>query len=76
MAPYTWSWNPEALLAIPALAIGYAWALRRFPAAPWRVACFAASLVLLLAVLATPTALAARAHTNLVRFFAEQDAAT
>ena len=39
---------------IPALAIGYAWALRRFPAAPRRVACFAAALVLLLAVTITP----------------------
>ncbi|HUP31450.1 MAG TPA: cytochrome c oxidase assembly protein [Gaiellaceae bacterium] len=52
--PYAWSWNPEALLVIPAMAIGYAWALRRFPAAPWRVACFAAALVLLLAVTITP----------------------
>ena len=39
---------------IPALAIGYAWALRRFPAAPWRMACFAAALLLLLAVTVTP----------------------
>ena len=54
MDPYTWSWNPEALLVIPAMAIGYAWALRRFPAAPWRVACFGAGLVLLLAVTITP----------------------
>jgi cytochrome c oxidase assembly factor CtaG len=52
--PYAWSWNPEALLVIPAMAIGYAWAFRRFPAAPWRVACFAAALVLLLAVTITP----------------------
>jgi putative membrane protein len=52
--PYAWSWNPEALLVLPALTAGYVWAIRRFPAAPWRVACFAAAIVLLLAVTITP----------------------
>jgi len=52
--PYSWSWNAEALVALPALTIAYVWALRRFPAAPWRVACFAAAIVLLLAVTITP----------------------
>ena len=41
-------------MALPALTIAYVWALRRFPAAPWRVACFAAAIVLLLAVTITP----------------------
>jgi cytochrome c oxidase assembly factor CtaG len=52
--PYSWSWNPEALVVLPALTAGYVWALRRFPAAPWRQACFAAAIVLLLAVTVTP----------------------
>jgi cytochrome c oxidase assembly factor CtaG len=52
--PYSWSWNPEALVVLPALALAYAWALRRHPAAPWRVVCFAAAILLLLAVTITP----------------------
>jgi cytochrome c oxidase assembly factor CtaG len=52
--PYSWSWNPEALVVLPALTIAYVWALRRFPAPPWRVACFGAAIVLLLAVTITP----------------------
>ena len=54
MDPYSWSWNPEALLVLPALTVAYVWALRRWPAPPWRVACFAAAIVLLLAVTITP----------------------
>jgi len=41
-------------VALPALTALYLWALRRFPAAPWRVACFGASIALLLAVTVTP----------------------
>jgi putative membrane protein len=52
--PYAWSWNAEALVVVPALALGYVWALRRFPAPPWRIACFTGSLVLILAVTITP----------------------
>jgi putative membrane protein len=52
--PYAWSWNLEALIVIPALTVGYVWALRRFPAPRWRVACFAGAMVLLLAVTVTP----------------------
>jgi cytochrome c oxidase assembly factor CtaG len=52
--PYSWSWNPEALVVLPALTAAYLGALRRFPAAPWRVACFTAAIVLLLAVTITP----------------------
>ena len=54
MDPYSWSWNPEALVAIPALTAAYVWALRRSPPPPWRVACFVAAIVLLLAVTITP----------------------
>ncbi len=52
--PYSWSWNPEALLVVPALAAAYVWVVRRHAAERWRVACFAASLVLILAVTVTP----------------------
>jgi len=41
-------------VVLPALTAAYVWALRRFPAAPWRVACFAAAVVLLAAVTITP----------------------
>ena len=39
---------------LAALAAAYFWALRRYPAAPWRVACFAVAIALLLAVTITP----------------------
>jgi cytochrome c oxidase assembly factor CtaG len=46
--------DAEALVLVPTLAVGYALALRRHPAPPWRVACFAAALALLLLAFATP----------------------
>jgi cytochrome c oxidase assembly factor CtaG len=52
--PYAWSWNPEALVLVPLMALGYAIALRRFPAPAWRIACFATAMTLLLAVTITP----------------------
>jgi putative membrane protein len=52
--PYRWSWNPEALLLVPLLTVGYVVALRRYPAPRWRIACFAAAMVLVLAVTITP----------------------
>ena len=52
--PSSWSWNPEALLVIPALTLGYAYATRRFPAPVWRITAFAAAMLLLLAVTITP----------------------
>jgi cytochrome c oxidase assembly factor CtaG len=52
--PYSWSWDPDALVLVPALGVAYAIALRRFPAPAWRVAAFCGGLVLLLAVLITP----------------------
>ena len=54
MDPYAWSWDPDALVLVPALGVAYGLALRRFPAPPWRVAAFLTGLVLLLAVLVTP----------------------
>jgi len=52
--PYAWSWNPEALVAVPLLAVGYLLAVRRYPAPWWRIACFLAAMGLLLAVSITP----------------------
>jgi cytochrome c oxidase assembly factor CtaG len=52
--PYSWSLHLEATLPLAALAILYGVALRRFPAAGWRIACFAAAVVLLAAVAVTP----------------------
>jgi putative membrane protein len=51
--PYAWSWNPEALVAV-LLGAAYLLALRRYPAPSWRVACFLAAPVLLIAVSVTP----------------------
>jgi putative membrane protein len=53
--PYAWPWNPEAVVILPGLAGGYWLALRRLGGAPrWRIVCFAAAIVLLLAVSVTP----------------------
>jgi putative membrane protein len=52
--PYRWSWNPEALLLVPLLTSAYFLALRRYTAPRWRIACFLAAMVLLLAVTITP----------------------
>jgi putative membrane protein len=52
--PYAWSWNPEALVVVPLLTIGYLVAVRRFPAPWWRVACFLVAMALVLAVTITP----------------------
>ena len=46
--------EPGGARGIPALTAAYMWAIRRFPTPPWRVACFAAAIVLLLAVTITP----------------------
>jgi cytochrome c oxidase assembly factor CtaG len=52
--PYRWSWNPEALVLVPALAAGYGLLVRRVGVPRWRVASFALGLALLLAVTVTP----------------------
>ncbi len=53
MDPYAWSWNPEALVVL-GLGGAYLAAFRRFPAPGWRIACFLAAVVMLLAVAVTP----------------------
>jgi len=52
--PYAWALDFEALVLVPALAIGYAVVLRSYPADRRRIACFAAGLALILAAFVTP----------------------
>ena len=54
MSPYSWSADPDAVLAVPALGIAYWIAIRLYPTRPWRIACFAAALALLLAAFVSP----------------------
>ena len=54
MDPYAFSADAEALVLVPALAVGYALAVRRFGATRRRIAAFAAGLALILAAFATP----------------------
>ena len=54
MNPYAWTWNGEALLLVPLLAVAYAVAVRVYTASRARVAAFALALALMLAVFATP----------------------
>jgi putative membrane protein len=52
--PYAWPLDPDALVLVPALALAYVLVVRRIPTDHWRQACFALSMLLLLAVFATP----------------------
>lgn len=52
--PYAWSLNFEAVVFVPALALAYAFVVRRYRVPRWRIACFAAGLALILAVFLTP----------------------
>ncbi|HKP19448.1 MAG TPA: cytochrome c oxidase assembly protein [Gaiellaceae bacterium] len=54
MDPYRWSWDADALVIVPALAIAYGMAAVRVKAPRRRVASFGAGCALLLAVLITP----------------------
>ena len=54
MDPYSWSWNPETLIVVPLLTVGYVLATRWYPATPWRSTSFATAMALLLAVGLTP----------------------
>jgi putative membrane protein len=47
--PYAWTWNEETLVFVPALTVAYVLAVRRVGAARWRIACFAAAALLLIA---------------------------
>jgi cytochrome c oxidase assembly factor CtaG len=52
--PYAWSWNTEALILVPVATAAYCWAIRNVPAPRWRIACWVAAMVLVLAVTITP----------------------
>ncbi len=52
--PYSWSLNPEALVVVPALTIGYFLLLRRWPATRPQIASFLGGMALVLAVTVTP----------------------
>jgi cytochrome c oxidase assembly factor CtaG len=52
--PYSWSWNPEALVVVPVLTAGYVWAARRYQPPRWRIACWVAAMALVWAVTITP----------------------
>jgi cytochrome c oxidase assembly factor CtaG len=54
--PYAWSWNPEALVAVPVATAAYAWAIRRerAPTPRWRIACWLGAMALVWAVTITP----------------------
>jgi cytochrome c oxidase assembly factor CtaG len=52
--PYAWTLDFEALGLVPLLALGYFLAARRFSAERWRITCFAAGLLLILAAFVTP----------------------
>lgn len=52
--PYSWSWNPEALVVVPALTVGYFLLLRRWPATRPQIAYFLGGMGLVLAVTVTP----------------------
>jgi cytochrome c oxidase assembly factor CtaG len=54
VTPYSWSADPDAVVVVPALAVSYAIAVHLFPTRPWRMACFAGSLLLLIAAFVTP----------------------
>lgn len=54
MDPYAWSWNPEALVLVPALTGAYLVAASRVPTPLWRKACVVAAALLVLAVTITP----------------------
>ena len=52
--PYSWSWNPEALVVVPALTVAYVLLVRRLPATRLQIAAFLGGMALVLAVTVTP----------------------
>ena len=54
MHPYAWPTESDALTLVPAFALGYYLVVRHRRVERWRIACFAVSLLLLVAVFATP----------------------
>src|SRR5215211_166143 len=54
MHPYAWPTESDAYALVPALSLAYFLAARRNRPGPWRIACFAGGLALLVAAFATP----------------------
>jgi len=52
--PYAWPIESDALTLVPAFVLGYYLVVRHRSVERWRIACFAGSLLLLVAVFATP----------------------
>lgn len=54
MDPYAWAWDAESVVLVPVAAAVYAVAVWAYGPSRWRIVCFGAALVLLLAVSVTP----------------------
>ena len=54
MDPYAWPTESDAFALVPALSLAYYLLVRRRRVEPYRVACFAGAILLLVAVFATP----------------------
>ena len=52
--PYAWTLDFEAIVLVPALALAYVLLARRFPSDLWRIACFAAGLLLIFVAFVSP----------------------
>ena len=68
MDPYAWTWNPEGLATL-LLAAAYVVVISRYPAAWWRIACFALAVLLLLAVSVSPLHMLAMMYLLTVHLF-------
>jgi putative membrane protein len=66
--PYSWPVDPDALVFVPALSVAYVLVTRRVPTERWRYACFAAAMLLVLAVFATPLDTLARNYLLTAHF--------
>jgi cytochrome c oxidase assembly factor CtaG len=58
VAPSPWSFDPnwDEVAFVLVLCVSYAWSVRRFGAPHWRLACFGAGVVLVLAAVVSPIA--------------------
>ena len=54
MSPYDWPLDWDTLVVVPAVTAAYVWSQRRWPASPPRRLAFAASQLLVVAVMLTP----------------------
>jgi cytochrome c oxidase assembly factor CtaG len=66
--PYAWPSESDAFALVPALSVAYFLVVRRHPVSRWRVLCFAAAMLLLVAVFATPLETLALNHLLTAHF--------